>query len=416
MRHAYQYVLAAALACFLFFTAGQAATKEVKVILYNGKSMQGDLVEETEDHVIILTDLGQIKTRRSAIESILYLPNGSEGGPAAGADSLDEQPLNDLVVVHLTNGETASGQLISKSLESILLKAEWGRLTIPKIQVKLIEYVNSEFAERGEPVTARLTAGNVLQGYIYHEDRNSVTLQTSVGRLTLDKKQLRSLEYHTAIKPPKAVRDKREQPLRLQSEQGESALQSAYSTRTEQPGDLERRQDSFYLGYAPNFGESYHTGLAAGYTNRYLIRRFDSFSLNASAQLGFSFFSLNKDLAESSALPGSMTAKGGAMVTTLSLGTPIHFFPTENPAYVFILRPGLETHLVYTSLQKSYPSFPSLNTEERATKFRYGLGTEVGLEWAINPRWSAGFSFAMHFIASEDDFNTFSISVGTQLY
>ena len=163
MRHAKRFVLAAGLACMLCFTAGQAATKEVKVILYNGKTVQGELVEETEDHVIILTDLGQIKTRRSAIESILYLQSGMTRGEGVEADSLGEQPLNDLVIVHLINGETANGQLISKSLDSILLKTEWGRLTISKVQVKLIEYVNTEFAERGEPVTARLIAGNVLK-------------------------------------------------------------------------------------------------------------------------------------------------------------------------------------------------------------------------------------------------------------
>jgi sRNA-binding regulator protein Hfq len=416
MRHAYRIVLACGLACMLLFSAGQAASDEVKVILYNGKSVQGELVEENADYVIVLTDLGQIRTRRSAIESILYLHRAEMRPSGSAADSLDQQFLNDLVIVHLTNGETTNGTLLSKSLDSILLKSEWGRLTIPKTQVRLIEYISSEFAERGEPVTARLTAGNVLQGYIYHEDRNSVTLETSIGRLTLDKKQLRSLEYHTAIKPTKSSK-----PARSTVEAREAAAPaisslSAKAAKSERSFDVRKRQDSFFLGYAPEFGENYQNGVVLGYCNRYLLKSFESFSLHASAQLSMAFFSLNKDLATVADVPGSMTAEGGAMVTTLSLGTPIHFFPTENPSYVFFLRPALEPHLVYKTLKKSYPSFPQQNSEEKSTKFRFGLGTEVGLEWTVNPKWSVGFSFGMHYISGEDDFNSFNITVGTQLY
>lgn len=416
MRHAIQSMLAAVLAALLIFSLAQAAGREVKVILFNGKSVEGELLEETPDHVLILTDIGQIKTRRSAIESILYL-TGSQPAAASGtADSVEVHPLNDLVVAHLLNGEIVSGYLLSKSLDSILLNSEAGRLTIPKSQVRLIEYVNTEFAERGEPVTARLTSGSLLQGYIYHEDRESVTLETNLGRLTVDKKKLRSIEYHTPVKPVK--------PPRLAkgaTEPREIAPQAlstpgAPAPRAEPATGIKKRQDSFFLGYAPQFGESYHSGLGVGYCNRYLLRSFESFSLNASARLGMYFFSLDKDLAEVAEVPGSMTAEGGAMITTLSLGAPLHFFPSENPSYVFILRPALETHAVYTSLKKSYPSFPSQNSEAKATEFRFGLGTEVGLEWAINPRWSLGFSFAMHFIASDNDYNTFNIAVGTQLY
>ena len=413
MRHAYQSVLAAGLACLLFFTSGQAASDEVKVILYNGKSIQGTLVEENQDYVVVLNDLGQIRTRRSAIESVLYLQRPEARTAAAPADSLEQQPLDDLVVVHLVNGETTNGNLISKSLDSIMLRTEWGRLTIPKTQVRLIEYVNSEFAERGEPVTARLTSGNVLQGYIYYEDRNTVALETSIGRLTLDKKQLRSLEYHTAVKP---IKSPRLQKSAAEPRESAPAALSTAAAPMQRSRDIKKRQDSFFLGYAPQFGETYKSGFAAGYCNRYLLKEFASFSLYASAQLSMAFFSLNKDLASVADVPGSMTAEGGAMVTTLSLGLPIHFLPTENPSYTFFLRPALEPHLAYTSLKKSYPYFPQQNSEEKNTNFRFGLGTEVGLEWTVNPRWSVGLSFGMHIIASADDYNCISLSVGTQLY
>ena len=416
MRYAIQIVLTVGLACLLLFSAGQAASKEVKVQLYNGKSMQGELVEENAEFVVLLTDLGQVKTRRSAIESILYLNRQESREDGSSVDSLALQPLNDLVIVHFGNGETVTGQLISKSLDSILLQTELGRLTIPKKQVRLIEYIHTEFAERGEAVTARLTAGNLLQGYIFHEDRNSITLETNIGRLTLDKKQLRSLEYHTAVEPAKLPRLTRS----VLEERGGTAMTAApvaaSAPQSERSISVKKRQDSFLIGYAPSFGESYRNGIVAGYGNRYLIKTFNTFALHASAQLTMAFFSLNKELADLAEVPGSMTAKGGSMVTTLSLGTPIHFFPTENPSYVFFIRPALEPHLVYTSLKKSYPSFPQQNSDEKATEFRFGLGTELGLEWTLSPKWSIGFSFGMHFIASEDDFNSFNISVGTQLY
>ncbi len=416
MRHAYQIVITAALAGLLCFSAAQAAGDKVKVILYNGKTMEGELIEESPEYLVVLTDLGQIRTRRAAIESVLYLQRPEARAAGTPADSLEQQPLNDLVVVHLLNGETANGSLISKSLDSILLKTEWGRLTIPKTQVKLIEYVNSEYAERGEPVTARLTAGNVLQGYIFNEDRNTVTLETNIGRLTLDKKQLRSLEYHAAVKPIKPPKLQKSAVEPRESAPAALAVASTPAERTQRSYDIQQHQDSFFIGYAPDFGENYKTGFAVGYCNRYLLKEFTSFSLFASAQLSMAFFSLNQDLAKVTDVPGSMTAEGGAMVNTLSLGLPIHFLPTESPSYTFFLRPALEPHLVYTSLKKSYPSFPQQNSDEKSTKFRFGLGTEVGLEWTLNPRWSVGLAFGMHFIASADDYNCISLSVGTQLY
>ncbi len=390
---------------WLLFMVAVAPAKEVKVFLFNGKTVQGELLEENEEHIIVLNELGQIKMRRTAIESVLYLDAKAVSSMTA-PDSAGVDPLDDLVVVHLTNGETVTGRLVSKSLDSIVMRSEWGPLTVAKNQVKLIEYINTEFAERGETVVARLTNGQTLQGYIFHEDKNTVTLITDIGRLTLEKKLLRSLEYHATARPVKTVTAKRDA----------AAPMTAMAVKSLPPSDLTKRQDSFFAGYTPQLGESYSSGVVLGYSNRYLLRRFQSFSLNANAQLSTAIFSLNKAYYEANELPGSMTAKGAAMVSSLLIGMPLHFFPSENPPYEFILRPAIETHLVYKSLQRSYPSFPSLNTDDRATDFRFGFCTEVGAEWKLNQQWRLGFSFAMHFITKEDDYNSFNLILGTRLY
>ncbi len=389
----------------LLFLVAPAPAKEVKVLLFNGKTVQGELLEEDQDHVMLLNELGQIRMRRAAIESILYL-DAKAITQAAVSDSNGAEPLDDLVVVHLTNGETVTGRLVSKSLDSIVMRSEWGPLTVAKKQVKLIEYINSEFAERGETVMARLTNGQTLQGYIFHEDKNSLTLITDIGRLTLEKKLLRSLEYQVAPRPLRSTAPRRDATAPL----------TAMAAKPAPATDLVKRQDSFFAGYTPHLGESFSGGVVVGYSNRYLLRRFESFSLNANAQLSTAIFSLNKSYYEANELPGSMTAKGAAVVTSLLIGAPLHFFPSENPPYEFIIRPGFETHLVHKSLQRSYPSFPSLNRDERTTDFRYGFCTEVGAEWKLNQNWRLGFSFAMHFIDKEDDYNSFNIILGTRLY
>lgn len=374
-------------------------SQNAALFLKNGKSLEGRIVQETNDSITLANDLGEVKIRRMEVEKIYYSPLPNMTGLA---DSLLRQPLNDHVVVHLKNGEVVDGLLIAKSPTMIMVQADLGRFTVPKQDVKLVEYVSEPFAERGEAVRLTLTTGNRIDGYLYSEDRNALTLITNLGRLTIDKKDLRSIEYGASVK------------VRRPGLKQEYATTMALSPFAAAP--LQRRQDTFEAGYSSHFGANYATGGIIGYGNRYNLKTFQSFSLNAAGNLTLGAFTLNKNVISTTSVPGQIEAVGAAVVTTLGVGMPIHLYPTEGSAYEFFLTPQIETHLIYKTLKKSYPSFPSLDSEERTTDFRFGLGSRIGMEWSFAQKWKAGLSFNIHFIFGESDYNSFNLHLGTRLY
>ncbi|HDP97869.1 MAG TPA: hypothetical protein ENN22_01635 [bacterium] len=351
---------------FAFFIFAVNSTllysQNAALFLKNGKSLEGRIIQETNDSITLANDLGEVKIRRMEVEKIYYspLPNMTDL-----ADSLLRQPLNDHVVVHLKNGEVIDGLLIAKSPTMIMVQADLGRFTVPKQDVKLVEYVSEPFAERGEAVRLTLTTGNRIDGYLYSEDRNVLTLITDMGRLTIDKKDLRSIEYGTSIKIRRPD---------LKKEFATTALLPLAAA------PLQRRQDTFQAGYSSQFGPNYATGGVIGYENRYNLKTFKSFSLNAAGNLTLGVFSLNKNVISTTSVPGQIEAVGAAVITTLGVGMPVHLYPTEGSAYEFFLAPQMETHLIYKTLKKTYPSFPSLDSEERTTDFRLGLGSRIGME------------------------------------
>ncbi|MCU0644487.1 MAG: hypothetical protein MUC94_09510 [bacterium] len=374
-------------------------SQNAALFLKSGKSIEGRIIQETNDSITLANDLGEIKIRRIEVEKIYYsqLPNTT-----GIADSLLRQPLNDHVVVHLKNGEVIDGLLIAKSPTMIMVQADLGRLTVPKQDVRLVEYVSEAFAERGEAVRLELTTGKKIDGYLYSEDRNSLTLITNLGRLSIDKKDLRSIDYGASVK------------FRRPELKQEFATATTLSSFKETL--LHRRQDTFEAGFSSQFGENYSTGGIFGYRNRYNLKTFQTFSLNLAGNLTFAAFTLNKNIISDATIPGQIEATGAAIVTTLGVGTPIHLYPTEGAAYEFFLAPILETYVIYKTLKKTYPSFPSLDSEIRSTDFRFGLANRVGMEWSFGQKWKAGLSFNIHFIFGESDYNSFNLHLGTRLY
>ena len=170
------------------------------------------------------------------------------------------------------------------------------------------------------------------------------------------------------------------------------------------------------MGYVSQFGEDYGSGARFVYKNRYLLKDFNSLSLNVEANLGVAAFSLNKSVLDDRTIPGAVSASGGSVVSTIGVGTPIHFNPLENAPYTFFITPLFESHMVYKSLTKEYPSFPTLNSEERDTKIRYGIGTQIGLEWAVGRKLRIGLSWNTHFMFKDSDFTTIALHIGTRLY
>lgn len=372
------------------------AEQEATVVLKNTKRIDGKILEETPAYIRILSDIGEVKILRTDIGRVLYKIEEL-------VENEENESLKDHVIVHMNNGDVFDGILVTKGSTALIIKTELGRMTVPKTDIKVVEYVSKAYAERGEPVRVKLQNGQDLDGYLYHEDRNSLTLTTKNGRLTLDKENIRSISYNVPV------------AFARLSERRSEYLATPFEDPY-QIAPLRKRQDSFEFAYASQFGENYGTGGGFNYKNRYLLKDLHSVSLNVQAELGVTAFSLNESILNTQGVPGAVSATGGAAITTLAVGSPVHFFPTENAPYEFFITPMIETHIVYQSLKKEFPSFPTLNSEHRETKFRYGLGTQIGLEWALSKNIRLGLSWNSHFIFSESDFGTVAIHLGTRIY
>jgi hypothetical protein len=390
---------------YLYFIAGMtfyafsAPAQEVTVVLNNTKCIQGALVADSTDFVLLKNDMGEIKIMRTDISRVLHEPD------AVDNEFKDIETLNDLVMIHTSDGEVITGVIIAKGASAVIINTDMGRITIPKTKIKLVEYVSKEYAERGEAVRIRLQTGQDVDGYLYSEDRNSLTLTTKQGKLTVEKENVQSIAYNVPVSfsRPKNSADKYKYMA--------TKLENPY-----QAVPLRKRQDSFELGYSSQFGESFVKGAGLTYRDRFLLKEFQTFAINMEAEFGFNAFGLNKAVLLDENIPGSVTAKGGAFITTLGFGVPMHFFPVEGASYEFFVTPMIETHVVYKSLEKAYPSFPTLDSSERDTKIRFGLGSRIGMEMEIAKAWRLGLSFNMHYLFGESDFNTIAIHVGTKLF
>ncbi len=382
---------------FLFSViAASFAQQDATVVLKNTRRLDGKIIEDVADHMVLTTDIGQVKIQRTDIDRVLY--------DVKGLDADDNiQGLNDHVIVQMNNGDTFDGLLVAKGSTALIVKTELGRMTVPKQDIKLVEYVSKAYAERGEAVRVKLQNGQNLDGYLYYEDKNSLTLTTKNGRLTLDKENLRSISYNVPVSFARTTAK--------QEEYLATSFGNPY-----QFASMQQRQDAFALGYASQFGDDFGSGAQFIYKNRYLLKDFNSLSLDVEADLGFAAFSLNKGVLNDRTIPGAVSASGGSIVTTIGIGTPLHFFPSQEAAYTFFITPLFESHMVYKRLTKEYPSFPTLNSKERDTKIRYGIGAQIGLEWTVATKWEFGLSWNSHFLFKENDFSTIALHASTRLY
>ena len=195
-----QIILALIFASILFLSV---FAQEVNVVLKNSKVIVGRIIEEKADYILLDFDLGQLKVDRQNIESISYNPFMSLGTKNdTGTTKINNDnskgykfTLKDPVVVYFRNGNVVAGLLLAKSLNMVMLQTESGNLTIPKTELLKIEYISSEYAERGEIVIAYLNNGQRFEGNVYFEDSNDLTLDTELGRLTVPKNKLRTIEY-----------------------------------------------------------------------------------------------------------------------------------------------------------------------------------------------------------------------------
>lgn len=394
----------------VFLLSGALFAKKATLTLKNGNVVTGEVVEETPEYVILENGMGQIKISRDNIGSISYdaFRSFKEGQPLADDDNASE-PLSDRVVVHYKNGDVVDGFILAKSLSMVMIATENGRLTIPKKDIRMIEYVSNAYAERGEPAIVKLENGTKLEGYIYHEDKHTLTIETELGRLSVDKSKLRSIEY-AEVKLPVA---KKKEPKRLPVstplvvEEGPSAPPAELV--------LEERTDILQIGYSPRFGSNYSPGIVLGYRSRFPFKSSNSYQLNFEGGIDFNIFSLDKDAFTGETTSAPSTVTGGAFVTTISAGMPIHFFPSNGSKYQFFLAPALEAHVVYKKLDREFPSFPQLNTSFAETNFNFGPGLRTGLE-LISSKWRAGIVYNAHLILGENDYGQVNFYIVKKLF
>ncbi len=387
------------------FSVGSFA-QEVNVVLKNSKVIVGRVVEEKPDYVLIEYDLGQLKIYRQNIESITYNPfvkMGTADGMdnSKTTDSVSQRGykfvINDPVVVYLKNGSVVSGLLLAKSLNMVMLQTESGNLTIPKQELLKIEYISSEYAERGDVVIAVLNNGKQFEGNIYFEDSDNLTLDTEIGRLTLPKNKLRTIEYTG------------------KSGVGEMTLADQYSNITLNKRYILPRYDVIELGYASSFGTDFGSGFGLGYQSRFNLAQFEGMNLSAVGGLSLNYFGLNKDNIISQNPTLAVDLKGGAFITTIGVGGQLNIYPQTSSFYDFYVSPILEAHLVYTSLEQNYPSYPQFNTKETKTEFKFGLGTRFGVEFLFDS-FRVGLQYNMHTIFGNDGFNQVSLTFTKKLF
>lgn len=391
-----------ALAFLFMFSAGSFA-QEVSVVLKNSKVVVGRIVEEKPEYLILDYELGQLKVDRNSIESISYNPfvrldhSDTYDNTEKEFSRAHKFTLKDPVVIYLRNGNVVAGLLLAKSLNMVMLQTESGNLTIPKRDLQKIEYISGEYAERGEIVIAFLNNGQRFEGNIYFEDSNELSLDTELGRLTLPKNKLRSLEYTGKTGVSKLT-------------MADQYLSAVINQRFILP-----RYDVIDVGYTTKFGSNFGPGFGLGYHSRFSLAQFEGLNLSAVGGLSLNYFALNEDniIQQNPALTANL--KGGAFITTIGAGGQLNIYPQTASFYDFYVAPMIESHLIYTRLEQEYPSFPQFNTSETKTEFKFGLGVRFGAEFLFDS-FRLGLQYNMHYIFGTDGFNQFSLTFVKPLF
>ncbi len=175
------------------------------------------------------------------------------------------------------------------------------------------------------------------------------------------------------------------------------------------------RYDVIELGYSSSFGTDFGTGFGLGYQSRFSISQFEGMNLSAVGGLSLNYFGLNKDNIVTQNPTLAVDLKGGAFITTIGVGGQLNIYPQTSSFYDFYVAPILEAHLVYTTLEQSYPSYPQFDAKETKTEFKFGLGTRFGVEFLFDS-FRVGLQYNMHTIFGEDGFNQVSLTFTKNLF
>lgn len=379
--------------------------QEVNIVLKNSKVIVGRIIEEQPEHILIEYELGQLKINRQNIQTISYNPFIKMG--IIDEDKLDLSSdkssdgyrfvINDPVVIYLRNGNVVSGLLLAKSLNMVMLQTESGNLTIPKRDLLRIEYISSEYAERGEIVIVKLNSGTRFEGNIFFEDSENLTLDTEVGRLTLPKNKLRTIEYTGRTGMSKI------------------SIADQYAGLMVKARYIQPRYDVIEVGYNSSFGNNFGPGFGAGYLSRFHLLQYEGLDISAIGGLSLNYFVLNEDNLVTQNPTLQVNLKGGALITTLTAGGQFNIYPQTASFYDFFISPIVEGHLIYKTLEQNYPSFPQFNAKETTTEFKFGVGVKFGVEFMFDD-FRIGLQYIMREVFDDNNFNQVGLSFTKTLF
>jgi tetratricopeptide (TPR) repeat protein len=127
-------VIAGALALLV---CAAALADEIK--LKNGDKINGRILEEAEDSVVIETPYGKLRIPRDRIESVTKdeaKPTEKPQEPQKPQEP--EVKKGSTVVIHLKNGDKIEGELLEEAEDAVRVQTSFGPLRIPRDQIEKI--------------------------------------------------------------------------------------------------------------------------------------------------------------------------------------------------------------------------------------------------------------------------------------
>ncbi len=130
--------LVAVIAGALVLLACAAALAD-EIKLKNGDKINGKIIEEAEDSVVIETAYGKLRIPNDRIESI----KREESKPAEKPQEKEKPEKKEVkkgsnIVIHLKNGDTIEGELLEETDDAVKVKTSFGPLRIPRNQIERI--------------------------------------------------------------------------------------------------------------------------------------------------------------------------------------------------------------------------------------------------------------------------------------
>lgn len=128
--------LVAVIAGTLVLLACTAALAD-EIKLKNGDKINGKILEEGNDSVVIETPYGKLRIPRERIESVTKdEPKPAEKPREPEKPEQPEVKKGKNVVIHLKNGDKIEGELIEESEDAVRVRTSFGPLRIPRNQIK----------------------------------------------------------------------------------------------------------------------------------------------------------------------------------------------------------------------------------------------------------------------------------------